>query len=109
MTIDKLKYNFYVVDNMVVCTTKLGQKKFRATAKCSPEDTFDEEFGRKLAFARLQYKIAHYRYLREYQEYNDTIDKMNEIRNYVERKRMIVDERAHELRTASDTLFNIQF
>ena len=107
MTIDKLKYNFYVVDNMVVCTTKLGQKKFRATAKCSPEDTFDEEFGRKLAFARLQYKIAHYRYLREYQEYLDALVKMNIDRVYVERKRKIYDERSLELREASDALLNL--
>ncbi len=54
-------YNYYIVKNKVVCTAKLGNKKFRTIATCSPEDTFDEEKGKALSAARMDVKLAAYR------------------------------------------------
>lgn len=53
-------YNYYIVKNKVVCTAKLGNKKFRTTATCSPEDVFDKKKGKALSAARMDVKLAVY-------------------------------------------------
>ena len=57
----KLNYNYYVIGNKIVCTTKMGEHKFRATATCSSEDEFNEEIGKTLAKARVDVKVEEYR------------------------------------------------
>lgn len=42
----------------VIAVCKYNGHKVRAIAKCSPEDTFDIEFGTKLAIARCKSKLA---------------------------------------------------
>ena len=64
-----MNYNYYVIGNKVVCTTRFGDKKFRATATCMPGDTFDEEVGKKLAKYRVDFKVALFKEKRERQEY----------------------------------------
>ena len=55
----------------VVCVAYVGKdnKQFRAVAKCSPNDTFDEDFGRKLAKARVDLKITTQRLDQSQNEY----------------------------------------
>lgn len=60
----ELKYNFYEFGRRVVCTTKLGGKKFRAVATCAPVDEYNFEIGKKLAKARVDEKVAFYRHKR---------------------------------------------
>lgn len=78
------KYNFYRSGNTVICTTTLGPHKFRATAKCSPEDEFDIVVGQTLAQARVDLKIAEYRY-RQAIENEDHIDEV--LRKYSKLRR----------------------
>ena len=39
-------------NNMVIATLYYHHKKYVGKAKCAPEDTFDYEFGKKLAYDR---------------------------------------------------------
>ncbi len=55
-------YKFYVTDNKVICVTTYAGKTVRGVAKCDPRDTFDEEFGKSLAKARADFKVANKRY-----------------------------------------------
>lgn len=55
----------------IVCVAYVGKdnKQFRAVAKCSPNDAFDEEFGRQLAKSRVDLKIATHRLDQSADEY----------------------------------------
>jgi hypothetical protein len=65
------KYNFYVSENKVVCTTTFMGKTIRGIAKCNPEyDEFDVEKGKSLALARCEAKLATKRLKRAHEKYN---------------------------------------
>lgn len=53
------KYNFYYdsANRCVICTTVYKGKIIRAVAKCSQEDSFNLETGKKLAYLRCKYKF----------------------------------------------------
>ena len=53
-------YNFYVDEKnkKVIAVCHYGGKSIRGVAKCSPEDIFDIEYGKKLAVARAEVKVA---------------------------------------------------
>ena len=42
----------------VIAVCHYAGRKVRSVAKCRPEDTFDVEFGTRLAIARCEIKIA---------------------------------------------------
>jgi hypothetical protein len=54
------KYHFYrnTENDTIVCTTIYKGKMVRGIAKCSPEDNFDIELGKKLAYLRCKKKFA---------------------------------------------------
>lgn len=60
-----MRYNYYTNGkNMVVCTSTYAGKVVRGVAKCSPDDTFDLEYGKKLAKARCDHKVSIKRFKR---------------------------------------------
>lgn len=61
------KYKFYTYTNesgatITVCEGQFAQRRVKGYAKCDPNDTFDEEVGKKLAKLRCDYKIAQKRF-----------------------------------------------
>jgi hypothetical protein len=54
------RYKFYVVPEhrMVVAVSTFAGKTYRGIAKCDPGDTWDEDYGKRLAAARCSVKIA---------------------------------------------------
>lgn len=54
----KHNYKIYTHDNEVIAVTSFARRPVRATAKCDPRDTFDVEFGKTLAIARCDVKVA---------------------------------------------------
>ena len=54
----KHNYKIYTHDNEVIAVTSFARRPVRATAKCDPRDTFDVEFGKALAIARCDVKVA---------------------------------------------------
>ena len=51
-------YKYIETPNKVIALSTYAGKTVRGVAKCHPNDTFDVEFGRKLAAARCNAKIA---------------------------------------------------
>ena len=49
--------------HIVKARTMYAGKTVSAIAKCDPTDTFDFEFGKRVALLRLDAKIAHKRYV----------------------------------------------
>ena len=56
----KNNYKIYVDEKnkTVIAVCRYAGQNIRAVAKCSPEDTFDIDFGTKLAIARCEVKVA---------------------------------------------------
>lgn len=56
-----MRYRYYNAGNKTICVSSYAGKKVRGVAKCSPEDQFNEEYGRKLARLRCDEKVAQLR------------------------------------------------
>ena len=56
----KNNYKVYIDEKnkTVIAVCRYAGRNIRAVAKCAPEDTFDIEFGTKLAKARCDLKVA---------------------------------------------------
>ena len=54
----KYNYKSYTHDNEVIAVTSFARRPVRSVAKCDPRDTFDVEFGKALAIARCDVKVA---------------------------------------------------
>ena len=56
----KNNYKIYIDEKnkTVIAVCRYAGRNVRAIAKCSPEDTFDVDFGTKLAIARCEVKVA---------------------------------------------------
>ena len=86
-------YNYkYVVipgEKVIAISTYAG-RTVKGVAKCHPNDTFDVEFGKKLAAARCNEKIAYKRLTRALNKFGEAVDesvaadeKMKRMRDYV--------------------------
>lgn len=60
------RYNYVVIPEKkkVVAYSSYAGQSVRGVAKCAPEDEFDVEFGKKLAAARCNVKVARKRFRR---------------------------------------------
>ena len=57
----------------VVAITRHRGKTVRAVATCQPEDTFDEEFGKRVAKLKLELKLTDLRSKSAEREYDELI------------------------------------
>ena len=55
---DVNKYKYYTTKNQVIAVSTYAGKIVRGVAKCNPMDEFDLAKGKKLAAARLTYKVS---------------------------------------------------
>lgn len=62
-------YRYVVTPTKVIALSTYAGRTVRGVAKCHPDDKFDEEFGKKLAAARCNQKIASKRYERAFRKY----------------------------------------
>ena len=51
-------YKYVVTPTKVIALSTYAGKVVRGIAKCSPQDKFDEEYGKMLAAARCNLKVA---------------------------------------------------
>ena len=58
------KYRFIVTEDKVIALSTYAGRTVRGVAKCAPGDTFDVEYGKKLAAARCNKKVAYKRWQR---------------------------------------------
>lgn len=69
-------YKYIETPNKVIALSTYAGKTVRGVAKCHPNDTFDVEFGRKLAAARCNAKIAAKRHNRASVQYDNAHDEL---------------------------------
>lgn len=85
-------YNYkYVVipGKKIIAISTYAGRTVKGVAKCHPNDKFDVEFGKKLAAARCNEKVAGKRLARALNKYREAVDesiaaneKMNRMRDY---------------------------
>lgn len=63
----------------VVAITRHRGKTVRAVATCQPGDTFDEEFGKKVAKLKLEIKLTDLRYKSADKEYDELMKCKDEL------------------------------
>lgn len=83
-------YKYVVTPNKVIAISTYAGRTVKGVAKCHPNDTFDVEFGKKLAAARCNEKIAYKRLTRALNKFTEAVDesvaadeKMKRMRDYV--------------------------
>ena len=72
-------YRYFIAGNKVIAVSTYAGKTVRGIAICSPEDEFDIEFGKKLAAARCNEKVAEKRLNRASNKFNALLDERNEL------------------------------
>lgn len=72
-------YNFYIdkKNKTVIAVCRYAGRNVRATAKCHDSDVFDIEFGKRLAQARCEVKVAKIKIQNATQKYCDAVDVLN--------------------------------
>ena len=76
------RYKFIITGDKVICLSRYAGRVVRGIATCSPNDRFDEDFGKKLAQARCDLKVAMKRYSRAMKVKNEAeteLYKANEV------------------------------
>ena len=74
------RYHFYTTkDNTTIAVSTYAGKTVRGVAICAPGDDFDLEFGKRLAAARCNEKVAEKRYNRANAKLNSILDQKNEL------------------------------
>ena len=96
-------YNYkYVVipGKKVIAISTYAGRTVKGVAKCHPSDEFDVEFGKKLAAARCNEKIAGKRFQRATSKYNAAFDKMLEVEKEINDARVYLAD-SHKALTAA--------
>ena len=80
------KYKFYTTpNNTTIAVSSFAGKKVKGIAKVHPKDTFDPEYGKQLAAARCNLKIAKKRKTRADKQVTKAYAKLREAYSYVEK------------------------
>lgn len=75
------KYRYYQGGNKVIAVSSFAGRTVRGVAKCSPNDDFDLEKGKKLAALRCNEKVARRRYVRACEKEEEAL------RDYIQAER----------------------
>ena len=82
-------YHFFQHGNRVIAVTTYAGRTVRGVAVCADDDNFDLEYGKRLAAARCNYKVAKKRRDRAFakvasaaQVYETAVNNMDKYRRY---------------------------
>lgn len=98
-------YQFvHLSDNSVVAITTYAGKTVKGHSKCHTDDTYDPEFGEKLAMARCNKKVAKKRAARAKKKFKEAMDTLakaqkhaNDMANYLSDSNKAVVDADEEL------------
>jgi hypothetical protein len=104
------KYHFYHnADNgTIVCTTMYKGQMVRGIAKCSPEDNFDIETGKKLAYLRCKEKFSRKKLRRARSAYEESVIVEARAKNNLNKAVDFVNDSNYQLELATNELINFE-
>ena len=100
-------YKFAYVGNIVIAITSYAGKTVKAYAKCHSTDTFDREFGEKLAMARANVKVAKKRAARAKQKRAEAVRILAQAQMHMSKMDNYVDDSEDALNNAYIELNNL--
>lgn len=74
-------YKYFRAGNKVIAVSTYAGKTVRGVATCAPGDEFNLEFGKKLAAARCNEKVAEKRYARANAQFNHLLSQENDLKD----------------------------
>lgn len=101
-------YKYIVTKNMVIAISTYAGRTVRGIAKCHPNDTFDEEFGKRLAAARCNEKIAEKRFVRASKVFIQSANAMNAAESHYFKMSKYCDDAYYALVKAQEELNDLQ-
>ncbi len=105
------KYHFYynVETGTIVCTTIYKGQMVRGIAKCSPEDSFELETGKKLAYLRCKAKFARKKLQRARKAYAEAVIVEARAKNNLSKAVDFVNDSDYQLELATNELMNFEY
>lgn len=101
-------YKYIVTKNMVIAISTYAGRTVRGVAKCHPNDTFDEEFGKRLAAARCNEKIAIKRFARAGKVFIQSVKALNAAESHYFKMRTYRDDAYYAWKKAQEDLDDLQ-
>ena len=77
------RYRFIEAPNKVICISTYAKKIVKGVAKCSPNDKFDIEIGKKLSQLRCDEKVAEKRMKRAFNKYEEALQHLADAKLYL--------------------------
>ena len=105
---EKYRFYYHAETNTVVCTTMYKGQTVRGVAKCNPEDRFNLETGKKLAYLRCKKKFAHKKLCRAEKAYADAVTVEARAHNNLCKAAEFVDDSNYQLDLVTDELTNFE-
>lgn len=104
------KYHFYHnADNgTIVCTTMYKGHMVRGTAKCSPEDNFNIETGKKLAYLRCKEKFSRKKLRRAHGAHKEAVIAEARAKNNLGKAIDFVNDSNYQLELATNELIKFE-
>lgn len=102
------RYRFIEAGNKIICISTYAKKVVKGIAKCSPNDNFDIEIGKKLAQLRCDEKIADKRANRALDKYLEAGEILAEAKMYYDDMRMYYLDSENKHDKALAELVNFQ-
>ena len=79
------KYRYYIHNNEVVAVSTYCGRTVRGVAKCDPRDEFNVDYGKELAAARCNRKVADKRLRRANKKYEEAYRQLVQAENYLDK------------------------
>lgn len=96
----EFNYKYIVTPNKVIALSTYAGRPVRGIAKCHPNDTFDVEFGKKLAAARCNYKVAVKRHRAAWNKYHKLAAQLRELNTEFSRACSFLTDAAYKVDAA---------
>ena len=86
-----MRYEYQVEGNEVTCTTHFAGLPVVGVAKCDPLDEFDENYGKRLAKARADAKVAEKRQQTARRQLTQALDDLERAKRLIAKKQAYFD------------------
>lgn len=105
---DRYKFYYNKDEETIICTTLYKGQVVRGIAKCNPEDEFNLELGKKLAYLRCRKKVLRKKLKRAYNAERDAIVAEARAKCYLDCTREFVSDSEMQLDKIIDELVTLE-
>jgi hypothetical protein len=105
---DKYQFYYNLKNKTIVCTALYKNQTVCGVAKCSPEDAFDVNTGKKLAYLRCKQRLMHKKSKHAHKVYDNALDEAAIATDKLHRAAEFVKDVDSQLGLITDELINFE-